>query len=279
MPPAPKKPSFLVDARWLAKHRRSAGVVLIDTRTADDYWKGHLRGSRHFDPFPFHHADTSERGMSEFRAQLRWIFSALGLTGRETAVVCYENDSGMRATRVAWALEFMGHPRARILDGGLKAASGEKLVRDAPRFAPANFKERPRDSAAASCLYILERLGGRNAQLLDVRTDEEYFGERVRARFGGAIPGAIHHEWVNALAPSGEFRPAAELRAEFEALGLDPSREIITYCQGGYRSAHSYYALKLAGFDHVRNYYGSWAEWGNREDVPIERPRRRAAAA
>jgi thiosulfate/3-mercaptopyruvate sulfurtransferase len=275
MPTTSKKPNFLVDERWLAKHRRDTKLVLIDTRAAEEYWKGHLRGARHFDPFPFHHQDSSERGMAEFRAQLQWIFSALGITGRET-VVCYENDSGMRATRVAWAPEYVGHPRAKVLDGGLKLAATEKLVTDAPKFAPTHFKAKPRDDAAAGYYYVVERLGRADTQILDVRTDGEYFAERVRARHGGAIPGAIHYEWVNANTPSGEFRPAEELRDEFRQLGLDPAREIVTYCQGGYRAAHSYYALKLAGYDRVRNYYGSWAEWGNRDDVPIERPKRRA---
>ncbi|MGH7864287.1 MAG: sulfurtransferase, partial [Candidatus Binataceae bacterium] len=211
MPATLKKPNFLVDSRWLGKHRRDASLVLVDTRAAEDYRQGHLRGARHFDPFPFHHQDTSERGMAEFRAQLRWIFSALGISGRET-VVCYENDSGMRATRVAWALEYVGHPRAKILDGGLKSAATEKLVKDAPKFAPASFRAKPGDHAAAGYYYIVERIGGADTQILDVRTDGEYFAERVRARRGGAIPGAIHYEWVKANTESGEFKSTDELR-------------------------------------------------------------------
>ncbi|MBV8056934.1 MAG: sulfurtransferase, partial [Deltaproteobacteria bacterium] len=104
---------------------------------------------------------------------------------------------------------------------------------------------------------------------------EEYFGERVRAQRGGAIPGAIHRDWRQALDESGAFKPVAQLRAEFERMGLRPEREIIPYCQGGYRSAHAYYALRLAGYPRVRNYLGSWGEWGNREDLPIEKPTRR----
>jgi thiosulfate/3-mercaptopyruvate sulfurtransferase len=264
---------YLVDADWLRGRRSDCEVVLIDTRPAADYWAGHLEGARHFDPFPFHHSDTSEAGLRNFRGQLAWIFSALGISGKETVIV-YEENSGMRATRAAWALEYMGHPRVRILDGGLGLAA-EKLVTAAPVVMPVNFAERPRDSAIASYSYIVERLGQADSQIFDVRTDEEYYGERVRARHGGTVPGAIHRDWSANLDERGAFKPAAQLRAEFTQLGLVPDREIIPYCQGGYRSANAYIALRVAGYPRIRNYLGSWAEWGNHDDLPIERPRRR----
>jgi len=269
-----EKAEFLVDARWLAAHRGDAAVVLVDTRAPADYWAGHLEGARHFDPFPFHHSDTSEGGLREFRGQLAWIFSALGITDKDT-VVFYENDSGMRATRGAWSLEYMGHPAARVLDGGIKNAGGQKLVTTVAPVTRTNFAERPREETMAPLAYIVERLGRPDVQIFDVRTEEEYYGERVRARHGGAVPGAIHREWTHNLDASGAFKPAAQLREEFEKLGLDPEREIIPYCQGGYRSANAYIALRLAGYPRVRNYLGSWGEWGNRDDLPIERPQRR----
>src|SRR5215469_5736888 len=265
---------LIVDARWLREHRNDADVILIDTRPAKDFYAGHLRGARHFDPFPFHHKDTSANGIAEFDGQLQWIFSALGITGRET-VLFYENDSGMRAARGQWALEYAGHPRSRMLDGGLKALAGEKPVADVEKFAPADFQIKPRVEILATYPHLLERLGQREVQIFDVRSDAEYFSERVRARHGGAIPGSVHQDWTAALAADGTVKPAAELRAQFQALGLDPANEIVPYCQGGYRAAHAYIALKLAGYPKVRNYLGSWAEWGNRDDLPIEHPRRK----
>ncbi len=109
----------MVDAAWLERNGARDDVILIDTRPPKEFWAGHLERARHLDPFPFHYYDTSPKAIGEFNAQSEWIFSALGITGRET-VVFYENDAGMRAARGAWILEYLGHPAVRILDGGLK---------------------------------------------------------------------------------------------------------------------------------------------------------------
>ena len=270
--------NFLVDAQWLAQHRDDPDLILVDTRAPADYWAGHLERARHFDPFPFHHSDTAESAMREFRGQLEWIFSALGVTAGAT-VVFYEGDSGMRATRGAWALDYMGHRAVRILDGGLKCAGAAKLVTAAVPYAHSDFKGAVREDASASRDYLVAHLGRPGVQIFDVRSDEEYFGERVRAKHAGAIPGSIHRDWTHNRAADGRFKPAAQLREEFERLGLDPQSEIIPYCQGGYRSSNAYIALRLAGYTRVRNYLGSWGEWGNRDELPIEHPRRKAVAS
>ena len=97
-------------------------------------------------------------------------------------------------------------------------------------------------------------------------------GRNIRAVRGGAIPGAVHLEWTRNLDKNGRFKSAAELKAMYEKLGVSPDKEVISYCQGGYRAAHSYLALRLAGYPKLRNYIGSWKEWGDRVDLPIEKP-------
>ena len=119
-----------------------------------------------------------------------------------------------------------------------------------------------------------DRLGRADVAIVDTRSDAEYFGDAVRARRGGAIPGAVHLEWKQNLTPDGRFKSGAELAQMYSAAGITPEAEVITYCQGGYRAAHAYLALRLIDYPNVRNYTGSWKEWGDREDVPIERPRR-----
>ena len=115
---------------------------------------------------------------------------------------------------------------------------------------------------AATCAA---RSVSRARVILDTRSDGEYCGTTVRATRGGAIPGAVHIEWTRNLGPDGAFKPAAELRSMYEEAGVTPDREVITYCQGGYRAAHSYLALRLLGYPRVRNYVGSWKEWGDRD--------------
>jgi thiosulfate/3-mercaptopyruvate sulfurtransferase len=107
---------------------------------------------------------------------------------------------------------------------------------------------------------------------VDTRSDDEYRGRVARARRGGAIPGAVHLEWTANLTTDGEFKSSDELARMYAEQGVTPDREVITYCQGGYRAAHTYLALRLLGFPRVRNYTGSWKEWGDREDTPIECP-------
>ena len=122
----------------------------------------------------------------------------------------------------------------------------------------------------ASRQYVREQLGRPETTIVDTRSDAERYGEEVRARRGGTIPGSVHLEWKRNLTADGRFKSREDLAAMYGAAGVSPEREVITYCQGGYRAAHSYLALRLLGFPHVRNYTGSWKEWGDSEE-PIEK--------
>ena len=108
--------------------------------------------------------------------------------------------------------------------------------------------------------------------IVDTRSDGEYTGQVVRSARGGAIPGAVHLEWTNNLDANGFFKPADELKKMYAERNITPEKDVIPHCQGAYRSAHTYLALRLIGYPKVRNYLGSWGEWGNRPDLPIEHP-------
>ena len=247
--------------------------VLIDLRPADQYAASHIPGAVHLDLFGISLVDTDPAPLNAFLWIIGHLLATRGVDATRPVVV-YDEQSGIRAARAFWFLEFFGHPDARVLDGGVGGweRDGYFTTTEAMPPQPVQWDAGRDDSRLATWRDVEERLDQPDAAILDTRTDAEYCGTLVRAKRGGAIPGAIHVEWTNNLDEDGAFKPADDLRAMYEAVGLTPDREVFTYCQGGYRAAHGYLALRLIGYPRVRNYLGSWKEWGDREHLPVEIP-------
>jgi thiosulfate/3-mercaptopyruvate sulfurtransferase len=268
--------SLLVRPGQLARElAESRPPLLIDLRPAENYCQGHLPGAVHLDLFGISSVDTDPAPLAAFFWIIEHLLASRGVSD-EVAVVVYDDTSGIRAARAFWFLEYFGHPNTRVLDGGFNAWTREGLpvTGEAHKPAPSSWTGRRVDLLLAGWRTVKDRLGSADAVIVDTRSDDEYCGLAVRAARGGAVPGAVHLEWTNNLAPDGTFKSAAELKEMYERAGITPGREVVTYCQGGYRAAHSYLALRVAGYPRVRNYIGSWKEWGDRIDLPIEQPNR-----
>lgn len=249
--------------------------ILIDLRPAEVFATGHIPGAVHLDLFGLSLVNTDPAPLDAFLWMVAHLLTSRGVDGHRTVVV-YDDQSGIRAARAFWFLELFGHRDVRVLDGGVSGWEREGFFTTTEATVPnkANWDVGRVEARLATWRDLQERLGQSEVVILDTRSDGEYFGTTVRAKRGGAVPGAVHIEWTKNLNSDGEFKSASELVALYEAAGVTAEKEIVSYCQGGYRAAHSYLALRLIGYPRVRNYVGSWKEWGDREDLPIENPER-----
>ena len=250
-------------------------LLLMDLRPAEAFAAGHLPGAVHLDLFGISAVDTDEAPLKAFFWIIEHLLASRGVAA-DLPVVVYDDESGIRAARAFWFLEYFGHSDVRVLDGGYGAwmRAGLATTRDADKPKVTEWTGSREARTLANWRDVSERIASPDAVILDTRSDGEYCGTQVRAARGGAVPGAVHLEWTNNLDRDGAFKTVEDLRKMYELAGVTPDKEVITYCQGGYRAAHSYLALRLLGYPRLRNYIGSWKEWGDRVDLPIEHPTR-----
>lgn len=243
------------------------GVVFVDTR---NYWKyadGHIPGAVNLELYAFHWIDTSEEGLKAFSRQMAGLFGAFGIDNHKQ-VVFYQNNSGYDAARGVWLLEWLGSKRARMLDGGLNAwkREGLPLSEKDSELPRTRFAARP-DRSVISTIGELKSSESDKDEVLDVRSAGEFDGTHKRAAKAGHIPGAVNIEWKKAVRRDGTLKSATQLKALYK--GVSPSAGVVTYCQSGYRAAHSWLVLKSLGFENVKNYIGSWYEWGSDPETKV----------
>jgi thiosulfate/3-mercaptopyruvate sulfurtransferase len=266
-------PELLVSMDQLAGLAQSDPALrIVDFgRSRHEYEAGHIPGSVYLDR---RDVLSMRGGVSNMLAPVEELVKALEQAGigNKSRVVIYDDSGDLWASRLFWTLEYLGHDRAALLDGGIARwqAEGRRLQRGAEAAAPARFTPDVQENRLASAEWIRERLGAPGLDLVDARGQEEYSGRDARAARGGHIPGAIHLDWNANLAKDGSFLPLEELRARFEGAGVGTEDTAVTYCQSGIRAAHDYFVLRLLGYADVRLYDGSWEEWGNDARNPVD---------
>ena len=248
-------------------------LLVVDLSKPDTYARFNVPGAVHLDYGRIIAAQKPVMGLVPDDATLAAVFSAIGIDAH-THVVAYDDEGGGRAARLLWTLEIAGHKNFSLLNGGLHAWANEGHPLDSAPVTPvARVFEVHRDpSPVADSAYIQARLGSDDCVLLDARSPDEYKGIKKFADRAGHIPGAVNFEWTEAMDQGRNLRlkPAAELKKLLAERGITPDKEVIAYCQTHHRSAHTCLALQCLGFARVKGYAGSWSDWGNNPELPLE---------
>ncbi len=277
------KPDALVTTQWVADHLGDPNVKILESN--EDvllYDTGHIPGAQKLD----WHADLNDPVERDYLepAQFAELVGRLGITP-DTTVIFYGDKNNWWATYALWVFRLFGHDNVKVMDGGRKKweDEGRDTTTDTPSYPRADYPLPVRDDERIRAFRedVLEHLNT-PGRLVDVRSPDEYKGIKLHmpeypqegAIRGGHIPGANNVPWARAVNPdTGEFKSADELRAIYEGeIGLKDSDDVIAYCRIGERSSHTWFVLTyLLGYDKVRNYDGSWTEWGNLVRAPIEK--------
>lgn len=271
---------YLVETDWVADHLNDPQIRIVESD--EDYLlyeTGHIPGAVKVDWFTTLQ-DPVRRDFLD-KEEFEKLCSRLGISNN-TTVVFYGDKNNWFACYAFWLFEYFGHENMKIMNGGRAkwTAEGRPLTKEVPTFPPTDYRAKePKKEIRTFRDEVMEQLKA-NRPLVDVRSPQEFSGELLAmpnypqegAQRGGHIPGAVNIPWSKAVREDGTFKPADELRQLYESQGVTPDEEVIAYCRIGERSSHTWFVLKyLLGYPSVKNYDGSWTEWGNLVGAPIEK--------
>ena len=273
-------PEVLVDIKWVEDHLNDPKVRIaeVDYDPTANYVLGHIPGSVLLD-WKVDINDPVARNILS-KQSCQELLQRIGVNN-DTTLVLYGDFNNWFAAFAFWSLTYYGVKNMKLMNGGRKKwlEEDKQLTKDIPTYPPGNFKSSDPDNNIRVFLkYVSDTLGSK--ALVDVRSPKEFTGEILappeypteHAQRGGHIPGAANIPWAQAVNEDGTFKSADELTKIYEAKGITPDKEVISYCRIGERSSHTWFVLKyLLGYPDVKNYDGSWTEWGNMINNPIEK--------
>jgi thiosulfate/3-mercaptopyruvate sulfurtransferase len=275
-------PNVLVDTQWVEDHVNDNNVRIaeVDYDPKANYNLGHIPNAVLFD-WKKDINDPLARNIIS-RDDCSELLQKAGIN-HDTTLVLYGDFNNWFAAFAFWVFEYYGMTNIKIMNGGRKKWLEEDrpISKDTPNFPMGNFKpSEPNRDLRAFLNQVRESLNSGQIKRIDVRSPQEFSGEITapaeypteHAQRGGHIPGAVNIPWAKAVNDDGTFKSADELEKLYQTVGIVPDKEIITYCRIGERSSHTWFVLKhLLGYPNVKNYDGSWTEWGNMIDNPIEK--------
>ncbi len=266
-------PDVLVEPGWLLRHLEDGDLRIVDMSAAlESYKQGHIPGASFVSVTGIVVPSVSGTYDLPSQEMLESLLGRLGVT-KDTRVIIYDDAGGLYASRLFFTLDVLGHRQVALLNGGKRAwqRAGYPLHKEVPKVNPTEYRAVVNPDLTVTAEWIRDHLGDSSTIFLDSRSVDEYRGEDIRAKRGGHIPRARNIDWIQNLASDGTFKSTAELARLYEQKGITPDKTVVTYCQTHTRVSLSYFVLRLLGYDKVKGYIASWVEWGNREDLPVEK--------
>lgn len=265
---------LLLEPAQLREQLGRSDLLILDTCSADNYARHHVPGAIHIAPQLLQCGIPPAPGKLPSREQLTALFARIGLSA-EKHVIAYDDEGGGWAGRLLWTLDVLGHSHYSYLNGGLHAWVNEGYPFETltNNGTPSQFSARIDEAPIASLEQIRTHLDDPHWLIWDARSADEYAGRRIAAARGGHIPGAINLDWLELMDRSRNLRllPLDILQQRLNQLGITADKHIVTHCQTHHRSGLTYLAMKILGYPSIQAYDGSWGEWGNRNDTPVER--------